>query len=376
MARIGRIRTVSKGIESYTYLINGIAGVGKTTTVCEIGLKKFGQDGFFLATLGAEPEPDHIGNIWNEVYKDIYETSKITGKKTLVKTGWEWLNEDLDSIISERDTEYKDLKMIGMDSIGELFRLCETYVVKEYNDSIKDPSDKVKTINEAYKGFSRGKNRVVDLVTNMIIKLKDANLSLFFIGHTKQKNGVDIITETEYEQITSDVETKYYNCIKDRVNIVMCAYVDRRYKDFKDVKNNFTKETKQIGRIDSEDRVVAFKDDYAVDLKCHLTHMPDKCMLDSDVIIAELEKAIELQANDFGGATTTREENLKAQKEVQASKIDNIKEKEEKLNIIKNSLSKINMDDLKSIMTKYSITDFSNAKDIPINAIDELLSLI
>ena len=380
MGRIGKIRKVSKGIESYSYLMNGIAGIGKTTTVCEIGMKKFGEDGFLLMTLGAEPEPDHIGGVWNAVYKDVYEYDTISQTDKLIKTGWEQLNEDIDSIIAERNTEYKDLRMIGIDSIGELFRLAETAVVEEYNATQK-PADRVKTINEAYKGYSRGQNRVVDLVTNLLIKIKDANISPFFIGHTKQKNTTDIISGTEFEQITSDVETKYYNCIKDRVNIVMCAYMDRTYSDVETKKDKFTKKDKQVGKIQDEKRIVSFKDEnYAIDLKCHLTYMPDKCALDSDVIIEELEKAIDLQAKKYGGKTTTKAEVLNERKkefeEKQEIKADETKVKEEKLEKIKGSLASLDMGKLQEIMKKYSITGFNDAQSVPMEALDEILELI
>ena len=67
-------------------------------------------------TLGAEPEPSHIGNLWNVVIDE-----------------WDELEETIDTLIEERNTEYKDLKMIGIDSTGELFRLAEAKVIQEYN---------------------------------------------------------------------------------------------------------------------------------------------------------------------------------------------------------------------------------------------------
>ena len=80
MARIGKITKVLSGIESYSYLMNGVAGIVKTTTVCEIGQKKFGQDGFLLMTLGAEPEPSHIGNLWNVVIDEWDELEETIDK--------------------------------------------------------------------------------------------------------------------------------------------------------------------------------------------------------------------------------------------------------------------------------------------------------
>lgn len=358
MGRIGKIRKVSKGIESYTYLMNGIAGIGKTTTVCELGIKKFGQYGFLLFTLGAEPEPDHIGNLWNEVVDE-----------------WDVLEEDIDTIIENKDTEdYKDLKMLGMDSIGELFRLAEKKVIEEYNKTITNPSDRVKTINGAYGGFQKGNNRAIDLVSNLIVKIRRAGLSIFFIGHTKQKNKTDLLTELEYEQITSDVDNKYYNCIKDRVNVVMCAYMEREMVDLQTRKDAFSKKEKQIGTIASEKRVVSFRDEsYAIDLKCHLKHICDKCELNSDVLIKELESAISQQIDDFGGESTTKEEAVKERK---STKELSDKEKQVIVDEIKNNLAKIDMTALQSIMKTYEFSNFNDVSIISTKALKEIQSLI
>ena len=193
MARIGRITKVLKGIESYSYLMNGVAGIGKTTTVAEIGQKKFGMDGFLLLTLGAEPAPSHIGNLWNA---EISE--------------WDELEETVDTLVKEKNTDdYKNLKMIGIDSAGELFRLAEAQVIYEYNKTVSS-QDKVKSINEAYGGFYRGQTRAIEIVSQLMSRLSKAGYSLFYIGHTKQKNKTDQMTGIEYEQVTSDMENKYF----------------------------------------------------------------------------------------------------------------------------------------------------------------------
>lgn len=357
MARIGMITKVSRGIESYTYLMNGVAGIGKTTTVCEIGQKKFGLYGFLLMTLGAEPKPKHIGNLWNDVVED-----------------WDTLEEHIDDICDNKDSDdYKDLKMIGFDSIGELFRMAEARVVEEYNLSVK-PADRVKTINGAYGGFQKGNNRAIDLVSSLIVKIENAGISMFFIGHTKQKNKTDLMTDLEYEQITSDVDNKYYNAIKDRVNIVMCAYMERELVDLQTRKDAFSKKEKQVGTIASEKRVVSFKDEsYAIDLKCHLKYMTSKCDLNSDIIIKELEDAIQKQANDFGGETISREELTVAEKIVKDTKpkVD----KQAIVDEIKNNLSKINMPELQLIMKKYSFANFNDVDSIDEKALLEIQKL-
>ena len=358
--KVGKITKVLNGIESYSYLMNGVAGIGKTTTVCEIGQKKFGIDGFLLMTIGSEPEPSHIGNLWNVVIND-----------------WEELESTIDELIEYKDTDYKDLKMIGFDSIGEIFRLAEEEVIREYNKT-QDSGNKVKTINGAYGGFYRGNLRAIEIVIQLINKVEKAGYSRFFIGHTKQKNNVDALTGIEYQQITSDVESRYFNVIKDRVNIVMCAYMDREIVDISEVTKKFKNQEKKIkvGDIASEKRVVSFRDEsYSIDLKCHLKHMVDKCDLDSDVIIKELEEAIQKQIDDFGGKSETKEEVLKERTQIKNKELS-IETKTEIIDKVKANLSKIEIADLKAIMTKYDFTDFNDVEAIPAAAFKEIEKLI
>ena len=68
--KIGKLTEVKVDLASYSYLMNGVAGIGKTTTVTDICKKEFGVDGFILLTIGREPKPSHIGGIMAESISD------------------------------------------------------------------------------------------------------------------------------------------------------------------------------------------------------------------------------------------------------------------------------------------------------------------
>ena len=368
--KIGKIREVKVDLGSYSYLINGTAGIGKTTTVCEIGQKEFGVDGFLLLTIGKEPEPEHIGNLWNEVARD-----------------WDDLEEIIDTLCEYKNEDYPNLRMIGYDSVDEIFRLAENKVIELHNKKVTSPSDKIDTIKSAFGGFQAGENKVLDMVSTVLFKIQEYGITPFFIGHTKQKNRTDLLTEIEFEQVTSNLNNKYYNCIKDKVNIVMCAYMEREFTDIAQRKDAFTKKMKDIGAIQSEKRVVSFRDEsYAIDVKSHLKYICPKCDLDSDVIIKELKDAMKKQSEYFHGEATEeeikskieneRKEMSKTKPKPKSPQIDESVIKEEKLNKIKSSLSKINMTQLQSIMGKHGIANFNDPTVIPMEALDEILTLI
>lgn len=371
--KIGKLREVKVDIANYSYLINGIAGVGKTTTVSEIGVKKYGVDGYLLLTIGQEPEPEHLGNIMNERATD-----------------WDDLEEIIETICDYKEEDYPNLRMVAIDSVDEVFRLAESKVIELHNKKATSPDKKTDTIKSAFGGFQAGENKVVDMVSNLLFKLRDYGICLFFIGHTKQKNRKDLMTDIEYELITSNLDSKYYNCIKDKVNVVMCAYVEREMVDLETMKDAFSKKQKQVGKIASERRVVSFRDEeYAIDVKSHLKYIVPKCELDSDIIINELETAIRKQAESFHGTQSdaditkkqerdrdNRAKEIAEKKQEETQKINEGKLKEEKLDKIKSNLAKLDITKLQTIMANYSITSFEDASTIPMEALDEILNLL
>jgi len=279
--KIGSKTTVALDFADYSYMLNGIAGIGKTTTAVEIGQKLYGEDGVLLLTIGEEPRPEHMGNVLNEVAKD-----------------WNDLTEIIKLLIKYKKEDYPELRMVAMDTTNEIFRLAEDYIVSKYNN--ENPTKKVASIKAAYGGFQAGENMVVDLVIRTIFPLRNAGVCPFFIGHTKKKNIKDPQTDIEYEVTTSDLDSKYYNAIKDRVAIVGCAYIEREMNEVQTVKDAFTKKDKKVGRILSEKRVLAFRDEeHAIDNKSHLKFIDAKVDFTTDAFIKGIQDAIQKQVEYY-----------------------------------------------------------------------------
>lgn len=217
MARkCGKINKMSTRFEDYSYIINGVAGVGKTTLAYEIGRQITGSDeGTFIITLGKEPEPKHIPNVFYDTAPDFKTLNVIVNE------------------LCENKSEYPHTKFVAFDSLDELFRIAERYVIKEWNDNCKI-DERAKTIKQAYKGFQAGENRVCDLVVQTLGKLTDAGYSLIEIGHTKVKSKTDIFTDVTYEQITCNLDNKYYNTVKDKVNLVATCYLEKTMENIKE----------------------------------------------------------------------------------------------------------------------------------------------
>lgn len=282
MARkCGKINKMSTNFSDYSYIINGVAGVGKTTLAYDIGKQITGSDeGTFIITLGKEPEPKHIPNVFYDVAPDFKTLS------TIIKE------------LCENKAEYPYTKFVAFDSLDELFRITENYVIKEWNDNCKI-EERAKTIKQAYKGFQAGENRVCDLVIQTLGKLTDSGYSLIEIGHTKVKSKTDIFTDVTYEQITCNLDNKYYNTVKDKVNLVATCYLEKTIENIKEKKNAFTKEMDKVGNLTSEKRVIVFRDDdMAIDTKSHFEYIVPKVEFSTANFIKAVQDAIAAKVNE------------------------------------------------------------------------------
>lgn len=276
MAR-GKILGNNKKFEDYNYMIMGVPGVGKTLLAASIGEVVTGDvTGTMVVTLGREPIPEHLGG---HVFDDYCPTFDELIKATK-------------DYCEERESTYKTTKFIALDSLDELFRLAEQYVIREWNRICK-PEERAKSISQAYKGFQKGENRVVDLVLDVIGKLEEAGYKLIFIAHTKKKTVNDEYSEISFEQIVCSVDNKYYNCIKDKVNLLATCYFKNVFDNVKTVKNAFTKGNMEKGKLIGRKRVIVLDSKkLSIDIKTHWSTLPDEIPLNAKLFIDTVEKGI------------------------------------------------------------------------------------
>ena len=248
MARkFGKINTMSEKFEDYSYIINGVGGIGKTTLVYEIGKIITGSDeGTFIITCGGENKPKHIPGAFGDVAPD-FKTFKEIVKE-----------------LCDNKKEYPNTKFIAIDSLDEYARIVENAVVAEWNSQC-DISERAKSIAQAYKGYQKGENRACDLMIQQVVKLQDAGYSIIEIGHTKTKMKEDIITKVQFEQLTCNLDNKYYNALKDKVNLVAMCYWENVVENIEEKKNAFTKKMDKVGELTDRKRVMVFADDFYIE---------------------------------------------------------------------------------------------------------------
>lgn len=373
MARRGKVNELKVDLTNYSYILNGVGGIGKTTLAYELGKKITGSnEGTFIISIGEEPTPDHIDGALYDKAPDWSELMEIT--------------EDL----IENKSEYPYTKFVAPDSMDELFRIAEAEVVRMYNKD--NPEKKVKLVSQAYGGFQKGENKALDLVINWFGSLRNAGYSLFFIGHTKQKNKKDLIQDIEFTQYTNKLDSKYYEAIKDKVTFACMAYNEMEIADVTEVKDAFTKGKKKVGNLIGSKRVLVFRDDdYGIDTKSHFKHIVSKVDFSTDNFIAAITNAIKAELEEVKGKEVSIEELEDLVKQQQAEKQEMIESKREMLNLDKEAPSNqslvaqiqkavndkaIDMVELKRIMSAYKIKNFANADSLPTEGLIEIVSLI
>lgn len=281
MARkFGKINKMSEKFEDYSYIINGVGGIGKTTLVYKIGKLITGSDeGTFIITCGGENKPKHIPDAFGDVAPDF-------------KTFREIVKE-----LCDNKKEYPHTRFVAIDSLDEYARIVENAVVAEWNAQC-DISERAKSIAQAYKGYQKGENRACDLMIQQVVKLQDAGYSIIEIGHTKTKLKEDVITKVQFEQLTCNLDNKYYNALKDKVNLVAMCYWENIVENIEEKKNAFTKKMDKVGELTDRKRVMVFADDdNAIDTKTHFEYITHKIDLSAEGFIKAVEEAIAIKLN-------------------------------------------------------------------------------
>lgn len=282
--KFGKTYKMSEKFEDYSYIINGVGGIGKTTLVYEIGRLITGSnEGTFIITCGGENKPKHIPDAFGDVAPDF---------KTFVAI--------VKELCSNKEA-YPYTKFVAIDSLDEFARIAEAYVIAEWNATC-DINERAKSISQAYKGFQKGESRACDLMIQQVIKLQEAGYSLLEIGHTKTKSKTDVITQVQFDQLTCNLDNKYYNALKDKVNLVAMCYFQHIIENVEEKKNAFTKKMDKVGDLVDRKRIMVFADDdNAIDCKSHFEYITHQIDFSAEGFVKAVEEAIALKLEAFNG---------------------------------------------------------------------------
>lgn len=373
MRKFGKKNEIDLNPLSYNLLLCGQSGIGKTTISKEICEKLVGEDGYIHFNIGRESGTDAINGIISEDIED-----------------WAKLDEVVTDIIENKTEDYPDLKVIVWDSLDELINIGEKETIRQYNRTISPGDKKAESILSAYGGFGRGMDHNVDMILNTMWELKKVGVQSFIISHTKRSDIIDPVSQAAYSQLTADTQQRYFNAIKNKMDIVAMAYIDREIiAENTGRKNPVTKKDVMVNKVSNEVRVIVFRDDnFAVDSKSRFANIVDRISFDADEFIKAITDAIQAEQDKAGISTkdakkrqaakdkAEAEKAAKYSEEVRENKIDEDRNEEIKEQIQKHmtDLEKEKKDAFLEKMAELGIKNFKNVDEIPTKKLEELLT--
>lgn len=210
---------VKVDLTSYShYILMGEAKIGKTTTVYELAKQEYSLDEMLLISCGNEQGYKALPDIQYEEVLKFNKKEDSEGNRGFVQ------------VVDDLVKNYKELgiKMVVIDTLDTLFDIGIEQVMEESRRQTGKPS---KSLNDCFNGYSRGRDRLLELVMNEIHKLDRLPVALFILGHTKYKGKKDTLTNDEYEQLTTNLRFDFYSPISNSAQMVVNLATERVIED-------------------------------------------------------------------------------------------------------------------------------------------------
>ena len=375
MARkFGQKREICIDPLAYNIGLIGESGIGKSTVIKEVCEKLAGDEGYIALDIGKEDGHDAINGIVSEKIPD-----------------WAKFKEFCDDVIENKLTDYKELRVIVLDTFDQLLEIAEPEVIRMHNRANPD-KPKITSIKAAFGGFMAGEDKAIQIVLDKLWELKGVGVSFIAIGHTKKKDVDDPITGESYSILTTNMSQRYFNALKTKLHFLGVAYIDREIVKQKTGKKNVvTKQEEVKGKVMSESRRISFRDDnYSVDSKSRFADIVDEIPLDSDAFIKAITDAI-MAEHSKGDKTVEQSkkdlEKARKQKEAEvaeklehdaANKVDEEKNAE-LVSTIQNKFSDVSAatkKKVKAFMAEHDIPNFKNADEIPTANLEAIVAML
>lgn len=277
MGKFGKKIEINLDPLAYNIGLIGEPGCGKSTIMKEICEKLAGDDGYIAFDIGKEDGHKAISGIISEKIED-----------------WAKFAEVVDDIVENKDEDYKNLRVVIIDTYDQLCELAEKETIRLYNKKLKEAGKPpVDTVNSAFGGFGKGLDKAIDLMLDKLWELKSVGVSFIIVAHVKRTDITDVMTEESYTMLTASTTQKYFNAIKQKLDFLGMAYIDRDMVKVKTKKKDKDGKVIEKNKISGESRVINFRDDtYSVDSKCRFANITEQIPFDSDAFIKAMKDAI------------------------------------------------------------------------------------
>lgn len=279
---------------AYNIGLIGESGIGKTTIIKEMCEKLVGEDGYLFLECGKEDGADAIEGInyincpqWSQDYDELSNS-----------IGFEDLIED---ILENKTSEYKDLKVVVIDTYDQLFEIAKSEVIRMHNRD--NPDKRVKSIKQAFGGYMGGEDKASEIILDKLWALKKVGIHFIIIGHVKAKEQEDVTTGNKYSSLTTNMAIRDFNKIKTKLHFLGVASIDREMMQEKTGKKDNKGKDIIKNIITKESRKITFRDDsYSIDSKSRFADITPSIPFEVDELIKALNDAIKNEQSKSGRA--------------------------------------------------------------------------
>lgn len=372
MGKFGKRNIVNLDILSYNIMLLGESGSGKTSLINNVCNKYTGNpEAVLFLEIGSERGADAISGInyincpeWDMDYDEFDNAA-----------GFATVCED---IIENKSTGYPELRAVVWDTLDQLINICEAEVIRMWNRECRaagHPEKAAKTINGCYSGYGRGEKKAIEMMIDIMNRLRRVGVATIIIGHVKTKQIEDVLTGQSYQILTSDQQQNYFNAIRKNLHFLGLLYIDRQLAAEKTGKKVFgTNKDETINKVVGETRKIRFRDDGAVvDCKSRFADIIPEIDCDADQFIKALTDAIKSEQSKSG---ISLEDAKKKQAEHDAELESRVAENEKsakaqkELDSVVNEIvsffteNKSNFDKIKPVLKAVKDAGYDNPKNI------------
>lgn len=287
MARQYKTNEVKVDLASYRHYWRGVKKAGKTTLFYQLMMKLYGDPSYGLElSVGNERGYKALDGM-------VYDEAPDWG--TLME-----ITEDL--IENKADNNFK---FICFDTVDELVEIAKREVVRlDYRKTGERHE-----FNACLGGYARPREKVTELINNLMTRLEDSGYGIIWIGHTKyrtvnEKNG------DSYDMLTSNLSSDYDGIFANKADVVMMIDIE------KDIENSFVQGTQ---------RYMWFRGDGFVDAGGRFSQIEQKVEFSVDNYIKTVSDAIRAEikshkADDKYIAEKAKQEQREREEFYQANK--------------------------------------------------------
>ena len=338
-------------IGSYIHYWRGIKKVGKTTLFYNLVKAQYGDlNKGLLISIG-----DEIGY---QALDDLVYAEAPT---------WADLVEIVDELVENKsDNEFE---VVGLDTADEMIKLAKEEVKRLH----KKAKGSAAEFNACFGGYGAPRDKVNELIDDILAKIRKAGYGIVIIGHTKIRD-VKEKNSDEYQQLTSNLSADYDGIFANKADIVMTIAVEKNIDENKHVQGTT--------------RYMWFRTDGFVDAGGRFSEMPERVEYGAENYIEAFEEGVKKAIN---GKVSDAEIKKRKSAEVKArkekaeefaeeetkNKVD-ISKNEDLIDTIKTKFPDADDDTkakVKDIMAEYNIPNFKDTS-VSTKGLEEIVSIL